>query len=122
MSGWSLNRRVRIVDLPEPEGPDITIGRWVWSAGLSEGAIEGVLGVRGKYLWAPLRNSCCRRNGAGRQEARAGAVILSTRKPGNVVGKVCVFGTTGTVIRTELNWIRYQGLVARYGPVLIPPR
>ena len=58
MSGWSLNRRVRIVDLPEPEGPDITIGRRVWSAASSEGAIEGILGVRGKYLWAPLRNTC----------------------------------------------------------------
>ncbi len=44
MSGWSLKRRVRIVDLPEPEGPDITIGRRVWDAGLSEGAIEGIFG------------------------------------------------------------------------------
>ena len=45
VSGWSLKRRVRIVDLPEPEGPDITIGRRVWGAGSSEGAIEGILGV-----------------------------------------------------------------------------
>lgn len=29
VSGWSLKMRVRIVDLPEPEGPDMTIGRWV---------------------------------------------------------------------------------------------
>ena len=42
VSGWSLNRRVRIVDLPEPEGPDITIGRRVWVAGLLEGGIEGI--------------------------------------------------------------------------------
>lgn len=33
VSGWSLKRRVRIVDLPEPEGPEITIGRRVWGAG-----------------------------------------------------------------------------------------
>ena len=42
VSGWSLKRRVRIVDLPEPEGPDITIGRRVWVAGLLEGGIEGI--------------------------------------------------------------------------------
>lgn len=35
VSGWSLKRRVRIVDFPEPEGPDITIGRWVCIAGWS---------------------------------------------------------------------------------------
>ena len=46
VSGWSLNRRVRIVDLPEPEGPDITIGRRVWSAGLLEGVIDGIFGGR----------------------------------------------------------------------------
>ena len=45
VSGWSLKRRVRIVDLPVPEGPDITIGRRVWDAGLLEGGIEGGLGV-----------------------------------------------------------------------------
>ena len=43
VSGWSLKRRVRIVDLPEPEGPDITIGRRVWGAGLLEGGFEGIL-------------------------------------------------------------------------------
>lgn len=79
VSGWSLKRRVRIVDLPVPEGPDITIGRRGWDAGSSGGAIEGVLGARGKYLSAPLRDSRCAKNGAGRQEARRGAVILSTR-------------------------------------------
>jgi len=30
--GWSLKRRVRIVDFPLPEGPEITIGRWDWVA------------------------------------------------------------------------------------------
>ena len=44
VSGWSLKRRVRIVDLPEPEGPDITIGRRVGGAGLLGGGIEGVSG------------------------------------------------------------------------------
>lgn len=27
ISGWAAKRRLRIVDLPVPEGPDITIGR-----------------------------------------------------------------------------------------------
>ena len=27
VSGWSIKRRLSIVDLPDPEGPDITIGR-----------------------------------------------------------------------------------------------
>lgn len=79
VSGWSLKRRVRIVDLPVPEGPDITIGRRGWSAGLLEGGIEGISGVRGMYLWAPLRDSCCGRNRAARQGARRGAATLSTR-------------------------------------------
>ena len=79
VSGWSLNRRVRMVDLPVPEGPDITIGRRGWGAGLLEGGIAGISGVRGKYLSAPLRNSCGRRDGPERQEARRGAATLSTR-------------------------------------------
>jgi len=29
VSGWSAKRRLRMVDLPEPEGPEMTIGR-VW--------------------------------------------------------------------------------------------
>ena len=32
VSGCSWNSRFKIVDLPEPEGPDITIGRWSWVA------------------------------------------------------------------------------------------
>lgn len=32
VSGWSAKRRLRIVDLPEPEGPEITIGRCSWVA------------------------------------------------------------------------------------------
>ncbi len=32
VSGWSAKRRLRIVVLPEPEGPDITIGRCSWVA------------------------------------------------------------------------------------------
>ena len=27
--GWSAKRRFRIVDLPEPEGPEMTIGRYL---------------------------------------------------------------------------------------------
>ena len=27
VSGWSANRRLRIVDFPDPEGPEMTIGR-----------------------------------------------------------------------------------------------
>ena len=29
VSGWSAKRRLRIVDLPDPEGPDITMGQWI---------------------------------------------------------------------------------------------
>lgn len=29
VSGCAANRRLRMVDFPEPEGPDITIGRYV---------------------------------------------------------------------------------------------
>ena len=85
-----------MVDLPEPEGPDITIGRWVWSAGSSEGAIEGNLGG-GKYLWAPWRNSCCGRNSAGRQEARTGAVTSRTRWLGICCRKSTLSGFDTTV-------------------------
>lgn len=31
--GWAARRRFRRVDLPEPEGPDITIGRGVDAGG-----------------------------------------------------------------------------------------
>jgi len=30
VSGWSAKRRLRMVDLPEPEGPEITMGRRSW--------------------------------------------------------------------------------------------
>lgn len=33
VSGCEAKRRLRIVDLPEPEGPDMTIGREVLGAG-----------------------------------------------------------------------------------------
>lgn len=29
MEGWASKRRFSIVDFPEPDGPVITIGRWV---------------------------------------------------------------------------------------------
>lgn len=29
VSGCAAKRRLRMVDFPEPEGPDITTGRWV---------------------------------------------------------------------------------------------
>ena len=52
VSGWSANRRLRIVDFPEPDGPDITIGRWSWVAVgqcLSHRGIEiRMLGLRRK--------------------------------------------------------------------------
>lgn len=32
VSGCCAKRRLSIVDLPEPEGPDITIGRWICDA------------------------------------------------------------------------------------------
>lgn len=29
MEGYAANSRLRMVDFPEPEGPEMTIGRWV---------------------------------------------------------------------------------------------
>lgn len=28
VSGWAANKRLRIVDFPVPEGPEMTTGRW----------------------------------------------------------------------------------------------
>lgn len=33
VSGWSAKRRLRMVDLPEPEGPEMTMGRCFGLAG-----------------------------------------------------------------------------------------
>lgn len=33
VSGWSAKRRLRMVDLPEPEGPEMTMGRCFEVAG-----------------------------------------------------------------------------------------
>ncbi len=59
MCGWSAKRRLRIVDFPEPEGPDITIGRWSWVA--TDGRLvtgtwreEDVVGQQWTYLKVPL--------------------------------------------------------------------
>jgi hypothetical protein len=36
-SGYSANRRLRRVDLPAPEGPETTMGRWSgWEEGVSQ--------------------------------------------------------------------------------------
>lgn len=39
MAGWAAKRRLRRVDLPAPEGPDITIGRF-FGATVEEGSIS----------------------------------------------------------------------------------
>lgn len=47
MSGWAAKRRLRSVDLPAPDGPDITIGRCFCVAG-TEGWVSGGEGERGR--------------------------------------------------------------------------
>ena len=37
-----MKRRLRIVDFPEPEGPEITIGRWVCVAAANRGILVGL--------------------------------------------------------------------------------
>lgn len=46
VSGWAAKRRFRIVDFPEPEGPEITIGRCSWVAGRGEGKVIRLIYVR----------------------------------------------------------------------------
>ena len=54
--GWSAKRRLRMVDLPEPEGPEITMGRWIWVAECRHCGISRCLRANAwfpSYLIAP---------------------------------------------------------------------
>lgn len=83
VSGCPLNRRVRIVDLPEPEGPDITIGRWVpWTTGSGSVSVHFTRGVQVNYLRVPLLRRICRQccETEEWQEEKANAASLSERQ------------------------------------------
>jgi hypothetical protein len=56
MSGCAAKRRVRMVDLPAPEGPDMTTGR---EAGIV------VVVVREELSWDARRRNCARVVGCG---------------------------------------------------------
>lgn len=71
VSGWSAKRRLRIVDLPEPEGPEMTIGRCFCVALLKLVHIRVCCGLE-HYLRAPLRSSESERNKAESRAASDG--------------------------------------------------
>lgn len=65
VSGWSAKRRLSMVDLPEPEGPDMTIGRWSWvAAGLNLSEI----------LWWRRLRYC------GGEHSPVGAIVACRRR------------------------------------------